>query len=358
SSVTIQLWDLREYECDIVGSDPVSDIAVVKIRLNLPPDLSPADLGDSDAVKAGQIAIAIGSPYGLPNTVTIGVVSSPSRSGVAAAESGDFIQTDAALNPGNSGGALVDCEGKCIGLNTAIFPVSGKSSGLGFSIPSKRIRWAADRILKNGFIARAWTGMSVQNLSSDAAVKMKLPRTKAAVVVDIENGSPAAAAGLFTGDVILTIDGRQVNSVSDIQNVIMEKAPGDKITLSVFRQGKQSDIVIFAGKLPESLDNEPLKKSSVLIGLGVNDADEELALEYGITGKNGVVIVRIDPNMPAERSGLMVGDFVSEMDGKPVKNMESFSAVIEDLRGREKVLFLIHRSGVQKFIIVYLKDQK
>jgi serine protease Do len=352
--ITVTLWDGREYACDLVGSDPYSDISVIRINLNVPVDLVPIEFADSDSVKTGQLAIAAGSPLGLQNTVTMGIVSAVGRTGTGAAEVGDFIQTDAALAPGNSGGPLVDLHGRCIGINAAV--LSGSSvSGIGFSIPSKMIRSVSEKLLKNGFVSRAWTGLSVQDCSPDLAYKMKLPRSKAVMVVDTVKGSPSALAGIATGDVILACDGRQTENVRDLQNLVMDKAPGDKIVLTVFSGGKQSEKTLYAAKYPETAQGDPVQKAKAMIGLGVNDPDEELSLTYNIQDRNGVVIVRIDSGLAAERSGLMVGDLVKELDGKPVENMESFSRIVDELRDRQKILFLIKRQNAQKFLTVYLR---
>jgi serine protease Do len=352
--ITVVLWDGREYSCDLVGADPASDIAVIKIGLNVPVDLVPIEFTDSDAVQTGQLAVAVGSPLGLANSVTMGIVSAVGRTGTGVSEIGDFIQTDASLNAGSSGGALVDLDGKCIGINAAV--ASGSTTtGIGFSIPSKMVKSVSARIMKEGFIARAWTGMFVQNINPDVAVRMKLPRNKAVIVVDVTKSSPAAQAGISTGDVILSADGHPVNSVRDLQNIIMDKRPGDMITLTVFSGGKQSEKIIYSGKYLPAAGIDISRKSGYSLGLSVSDPDEELSLTYSIYDRTGVVIVRLEPDLPAEKSGLMVGDLVKEMDGKPVDDAAAFSRIAEELRDRGKVLFLIKRANIQKFVTVYIR---
>lgn len=352
--IIVTLWDGREYSCDLVGSDPYSDISVIRISLNVPVDLAPIEFADSDAVRPGQLAIAVGSPLGLQNTVTMGIISQVGRTGTGVAEVGDFIQTDAALAPGNSGGPLVDLHGRCVGLNAAM--MSGSSvSGIGFSIPSKMVRSVSDKLLKNGFVSRAWTGLSVQDMNPDLGYRLNLGSTRAVMVVDTVKASPAALAGIATGDIILAVDGHRTENVRDLQNLIMDKAPGDKISMTVFSGGKKSEKTLYAAKYPEAAEADPVKKAKVMLGLGVNDPDEELSLTYNISDRSGVVIVRIDTGLAAERSGLMVGDLVKELDGKSVGSMEDFSRIVDELRDRQKITFLVKRQNVQKFLTVFLR---
>jgi serine protease Do len=217
------------------------------------------------------------------------------------------------------------------------------------------IRSVTGKLLSNGFVARAWTGLSVQDMNPDLGYKLKLPRMHAVMVVDTAKGSPAALAGIATGDIILTADGHKTENVRDLQNVIMDKAPGDKVTLTVFAGGKQSEKILYAAKYPEGAGTDPVKKAKMMLGLAVNDPDEELALTYNIRDRSGVVIVRIDSGLAAERGGLMIGDLVKELDGKAVADMESFSRIVDELRDRQKILFLIKRQNVQKFLTVWLR---
>jgi serine protease Do len=354
-SVIIQLNDQREYSCDIVGTDPATDVAVIRISLNVPPDIVPAVFADSAMVRPGQIAIAVGNSYGFSNTVTMGIISAVGRPGNAFAEVGDFLQTDASLNPGNSGGALADLNGKIMGMNTAIYSRTGGTSGLGFSIPSNTLHAVADRIIAQGLVVRGWSGLIIQELNPDRALKMGLPQKSGAVVADVVKNSPASSAGVATGDVILSVDSRPVKTARDLYDRVMDKKPGDKLSLGVLRNGKKIDLNLFMGNYPDNDIPQSGKVNGRSLGLAVSDVDEETSLQFGIKEKNGVVIVRLDTGLSAEASGLEVGDLVVELDGKPVPTATDFSRVADDLRDKRSVVFLLKRRGVQKFVTVYLK---
>jgi serine protease Do len=354
-AVKVQLSDLREYTCDVIGVDPATDIAVIRITLNVPPDLSPVEFADSDKVRTGQLAVAVGNAYGFSNTVTMGIISSVGRSSNQFVEVGDYLQTDASLNPGNSGGALVDSSGKLIGMNTAIYSRSGGNVGLGFSIPANTIRAISARIISQGIVIRGWSGMIVQDLNPDIAAKLSLPQGRGVVVTDVVKGSPADASGLATGDVILTIDGTVIPTARAMQQKIIDKRPGDKTSITVSRKGKKTEFVIYMGNYPDMRDDIPVKKSGRDIGLYVGDLDEELSARFNINDNRGVVVVRLDTGRPAESSGVEIGDLVKEIDGKPVPDLDSFSRVIDELRDRNSVLFLLKRNNQQRFITVYLR---
>jgi serine protease Do len=354
-SVVIQLFDQREYSCDIVGIDPATDVAVIRIALNVPPDIVPAVFADSAKVRPGQIAIAVGNSYGFSNTVTMGIISAVGRPGNAFAEVGDFLQTDASINPGNSGGALADLNGKIVGMNTAVYSRSGGTSGLGFSIPSNTIHAVADRIIAQGVVIRGWSGLMIQELNPDRAVRMNLPQKSGAVVTDVVKNSPASSAGVATGDVILAADGHPVKTARELYDRVMDKKPGDKLALGILRSGKKIDLNLFMGNYPDNDLPESGKGSGRSLGLAVSDVDEEAALQFGIKEKNGVVVVRLDTGLSAEASGVEVGDLVIELDGKPVPTVTDFSRIADDLRDKKSVVFLLKRRGVQKFVTVYLR---
>jgi serine protease Do len=353
-SIYIQLNDLREYSCDLVGADPVTDIAVIHISLNVPPDLVPAQFADSSKVRTGQLALAVGNSYGFQNTVSMGIISASGRPGNSFAEAGDFLQTDAALNPGNSGGALADSTGKIVGMNTAVYSRSGGTTGLGFSIPSNTIKDISAKILSQGMVFRGWSGLLIQDLNPDRAQKLGLPQRGGAVVTDTMKGSPAAASGVMTGDVIVAADGKAVGSARSLHEKIVEKKPGDKIILTVLRDGKKIDLSVFMGNYPGAERGDAGSVGRPL-GLGVSDVDEEEALRFGIVDKNGVVVVRIDTGRAAEASGIQLGDLVSEVDGRPVPTLEEFSRVMSEFGTKRSLVFMLKRHGAQKYVTVYLR---
>lgn len=352
--ITVQLSDMREYTCDMVGADPVTDIAVIRIALNVPPDIVPAVFADSSKVRTGQIAVAVGNSYNFQNTVSAGVISAVGRPGSSFAEAGDFLQTDAALNPGNSGGALADSNGRVVGMNTAVYGRSGSVSGLGFSIPANTIKDISAKILANGMVIRGWSGLMVQELNPDRAVRLNLPQRGGAVVSDTVKNSPAASAGIMTGDVILSADGKAVSGARMLHEIVIAKKPGDKLVLSVLRSGKKIDVNIFMGNFQGDVP-VPQARTGAHLGFGVSDVDEDTALRYGITDKNGVVVTRIDSGLSAESSGLEPGDLLLEIEGKPVPTLESFSRIMEKNRARNSLVMMLKRNGVQRIVTVYTK---
>jgi serine protease Do len=352
--ITVQLNDMREYTCDMIGADPVTDIAVIRIALNVPPDIIPAVFADSSKVKTGQLAVAVGNSYNFQNTVSAGVISAVGRPGSAFAETGDFLQTDAALNPGNSGGALADSSGRVVGMNTAVYSRSGGTSGLGFSIPANTIKDISAKIIASGMVIRGWSGLMVQELNPDRAVRLNLPQRGGAVVSDTIKNSPASSAGIMTGDIILSADGKAVSGARVLHDIVIAKKPGDKLSLTVLRNGKKIDVNIFMGNYQGEVPVSSAR-SGAHLGFGVSDVDEDAALRYGITDKNGVVVTRIDSGLSAESSGLEPGDLLLEIEGRPVPTLESFSRIMENNRARNSLVMMLKRHGTQKIVTVYMK---
>jgi S1-C subfamily serine protease len=352
--ITVQLYDMREYACDLVGADPVTDIAVVRIALNVPPDIVPAVFADSSKVKTGQLAVAVGNSYNFQNTVSAGVISAVGRPGSSFAEAGDFLQTDAALNPGNSGGALADSGGRVVGMNTAAYGHSGGMTSLGFAIPSNTVKDISARIISSGMIVRGWSGIKVQELNPDRAARLNLPQRSGAVVSDTVRNSPAASAGVLTGDIILSADGKNVPNARTFHEIVLAKKPGDKLSLTVLRNGKKINVNVFLGNNQGDVPVEKARTGAHL-GFGVSDVDEDAALQYGITDRNGVVVTRLDAGMSAETSGLEPGDLLLEIEGKPVPTLEAFSRVMEKNRSRDTLVMMLKRHGVQRIVTVYLR---
>jgi len=247
--ITVKMADKREYTGQVVGTDPKTDLAVVRFKPDR--ELTVATLGNSDNLRVGEWAIAIGNPFGLDQTVTVGVISATGRSDVGVATYENFIQTDASINPGNSGGPLLNLRGEVIGINTAIFSQSGGSIGIGFAIPINMVKRVVDQLVDKGKVVRGWLGVSLQPLSPELAESLGVPGKQGAVVGSTMAGSPAATAGLAQNDVILAYDKTPVESSQHFQRLTAESKVGSKVVLQVFRKKQKVDVTVTVGESPD-----------------------------------------------------------------------------------------------------------
>lgn len=344
--ITVTLPDGREFKGTIKGTDPRSDLAVVKIKAN---DLPVAKLGDSDNLKIGQWVVAIGNPFGYmlhspEPTVTVGVVSalhrSLSSSNMRERDYSDLIQTDAAINPGNSGGPLVNLGGEIIGINVAIFSTSGGYQGVGFAIPANIAQKILSRLIQGKKIAYGWLGVSVQNISEKLAIYFGLSGKEGALVIKVLKDGPAEKAGLKDGDVILSFDGRKIKNVQELVKLAGNAEVGTKVKLGILRDKKQKEIEVVTGprpvesaelEIPQSESGEEEAKS--WRGIAVDEVTPEMAKRYEFEELEGVVIVDIDPAGPAEDAGLGVGDIITEVNKKPIKNLKDYQSAIKGVSG-------------------------
>ena len=355
----VTLSDKREFRCKIVGSDPATDIAIIKIEGKVPEDLPVIKLGDSDKLKVGEIVIAIGNPFGFSHTVTMGIVSATGRQDVGLADYENFIQTDAAINPGNSGGALINIKGELVGINTAIYSKSGGFMGIGFAIPSSMIKSVVDELIRTGKVVRGWLGVYIQNVAKEMAKSFNFEREGGVLISDIIKSSPAEGTGIKVGDIIVAIDSRAIKDVNHLRRAVSAKKPGSMVKVTVFRNGGTLDIPVKVGVLPDKLTlvkkEAPGKED--LLGLMVSDLNEELAYRYKLQDRHGVVISGVKNGSPAFQSGLQAGDLIKEVDRKPVDNTKTYHEVVQRVKSYSSVLFLIRRGGVNKFIVVVLKPE-
>jgi len=350
--ITVKLHDGREFNAKLVGTDEKSDVAVVKIDgRNLPT----MPLGDSDKLKIGEWVIAVGNPFGLAETLTSGIVSAKGRSTVGINDYEDFIQTDAAINPGNSGGPLINVKGEAIGINTAIFSSSGGNMGIGFAIPINMARSIKDQLVKTGKVTRGQLGVMIGEVTQDLADYFEIDSTKGAMVNEVLAGSPAEKAGLEVGDVILKIDGRDVEGIGDLRNTIAMAAPGSKVKLLVHRDGKERTVTV---KIAELSDTQALADAGELgekLGLTVEELTEEANRYYGLRSKDGVLISSVSPNSAAYRNGIRPGMIVLSVNRRRVDSVEQFNDALRESVESKKVLLLVRAQRYTQFVVLPLE---
>jgi len=353
TDVRVTLADRREFKGRVVGKDAKIDLAVVKIEASNLPVIT---VGNSAKMEVGDGVLAIGNPYGVGQTVTMGIISATGRAGLGIEDYEDFIQTDAAINPGNSGGALVNDRGELIGINTAILAEgSGGNQGIGFAVPVNLARQVMDQIVEHGHVVRSYLGVSVQAVTPAIAKAMNLDSPDGALVSQLTPDSPAAKAGLQPGDVILAINGNPVTEFNQLRMTVSMMNPGDSARLKVFRDGQTKEFVVNVAEMP----GEKLEKASVdqdhsasaLQGVAVEDLDAQTARQLGLPGTTkGVVVTNVDPASQAAASGLKEGDVIQEVNRKPVTNSQEFSRALG--RSGNESLLLVNRGGNKVFLAV------
>jgi len=354
--IRITLYDRTGLEGRVVGIDPKTDIAVIKIERD---GLQAIRWGDSDALEVGEFILAIGNPFGLTNTVTMGIISAVGRANVGIADYEDFIQTDAAINPGNSGGPLVNVKGEVVGINTAIFSRSGGYQGIGFAVPSNMARNVFTQLVTKGKVVRGWIGVSIQDLNTELARNFGLRNTNGALVSDVIRNSPAERGGIMRGDVIVAIDNRKIDSVAALRNVVAQSPIGSEVAVKVVRDRKIRDLTVTIAELPREytepspeIFREEIRKE-VLGGLTVIELSRDIARQLGLgAGEKGVVIFSIAPGSPADEAGLKKGDVIQEMGGQPVETLRDFNQAIASAGDSSDIVVLINRNGRRFYAVL------
>ncbi len=352
SDVEVFTQERQKYKAKVVGTDPRTDVAVLKIEASGLPVFT---LTDSSNLKVGDIVFAIGNPFGVGETATMGIVSATGRAlGGTIEHYEDFIQTDAAINPGNSGGALVDIHGDLVGINTAIITGGGGGNqGVGFAIPINMARNIMEQILQHGRVIRGHLGATVQGVDPDMAKAFGLSHGGGALVADVEAGSPAAKAGIERGDIILEVDGQAINSSDDLSVRVSETPPGTTVHLKIFRSGQTKDVAVTLGELSEKAEATPSAHvPAVLDGVQVENLTLELAGQLGIPPKTaGVVVTSVDSSSAAAAADLERGDVIQEVNRKPVHNVTEFGGALAGTSGKP-VLLLVNRGGSTRYLVV------
>lgn len=336
--ITVTLSDKREFEGKVIGTDPKTDIAVIKIETNGLPSIK---WGDSDTLRVGEVVIAVGSPYGLNQTVTTGIVSAKGRANVRIADYEDFIQTDAAINPGNSGGPLVNIKGELVGINTAIFSTSGGYQGIGFSIPSNMVHVIMESLIKYKKVVRGWLGVSIQSIDKELAKQFDLKEEAGALVSDVAADSPADKAGLKRGDIIIEYDGKKVADSLTLRNMVAATVPDTKVDVIVIREGKRKTIGVKIGELPSDAVASAGEYNNALSGIAVQDLTPEIRKKLNINKRVTGVIVTDAP----EGTSLKRGDVILEVNRQPVEDAEGYDQLASQIGAGEDVLLLIYRDG-------------
>jgi serine protease Do len=341
----------KRYDAKIIGRDPGSDIAVLKIEAT---GLSPATFGDSDQLLVGDVVLAIGNPFGVGQSVSRGIVSALGR-GMGMGVFEDFIQTDAAINPGNSGGALLDTDGRLVGINSAILSRSGGFAGVGFAIPANLVRSVAEQLVNTGRVERGFLGVRPQVL--DDALTAQFGTEKGALLSEVTEDSPADKAGLKAGDVITKINGGEIRDPRHLTLTVSQFAPGTEVTIDYLREGKARTAKVKLGRrdeeaLAQNDDAAPKKDEGILNGVGVGEITPEMRSQLQIPDRvKGVIVTSIDPETPAAKQGLREGDVVEELDRKPLTSVERAIKLSEEIKG-PKFLMRIWRNGRSSYLAI------
>jgi serine protease Do len=353
--IKVKLIDKREYEATIIGTDPKTDLAVLKIEAENLVDIT---LANSNEARVGEWVMAVGSPFSenLSHTVTTGIISALGRSNIMNSQSyEDFIQTDAAINPGNSGGALLSMDGKLLGINTAIATGGYEKSnrGVGFAIPSNMVKRIMSDLIDKGFVTRAWLGVFIQELDSETAKGLNIKTRNGALITDVVDGGPAEEGGIQEGDVIIAFNDQLISNPSNLKNVVSLTPPSSKNRVKVIRNGSKKTVEVVLAELPEEVQNFPSKRNRVRsneFGLQLKEVNDRLKEKYNIEESDVLVVIKVDEEGEAFSKGIREGDVIKRVGTEQVKTVKQFKRLIDNSRDRGSLLLLVKKpNGGSKF---------
>lgn len=348
--IMVTLLDGRELQAKLIGTDPSTEVAVIKIDAN---NLHALEMADSDTIEVGSWVIAIGNPFGLSHTVTAGIVSAKGRSGLGLSTYEDFIQTDAAINPGNSGGPLVDLDGKVVGINTAIIGSSG-NIGIGLAIPINMAKGIYDQLVQKGKVVRGFLGVSIQDITPDLAESFKLKDTKGVIVPDVSPDSAAAKAGLKAGDIVVAFDGQPVEKAAEFQRRVAMRKPGSEVEITVLRDGKKQTLT---AKLEEKPSDEQLAantkgQAAEKLGITAQNLTDDLAKQFGLVGQKGVIVTDVEPGSPAAMANIRPGSLIQEVNRKAIENVKEFKEAVDAAAKEGKVMLRVRYEKSSIFVVL------
>jgi serine protease Do len=351
--ITVRLADKREFTAKVVGTDPQSDVAIIKIDGK---DLPILPLGNSDALEVGEWVIAIGSPFELSQTVTVGVVSAKGRNRMGITDYENFIQTDAAINPGNSGGPLLNIRGEAVGMNTAIFSRSGGYMGIGFAIPINMAKSIEQQLRKGGKVTRGWLGILIQDVSEELAKSFGHKMSGGALISEVTENSPAKKSGLLQGDIVIAIDGVPVTDVADLRNKIAMVPPNTNLPLRIIRDGKEKDLVVTVGEQPADMASIAKKITGTAalseMGLTLQDLTDEVAKQFDYSKNQGVLIADVEPESPAAQVGLQAGQLVEEVNRVRVQNLKELEQALKKSNNPKQVLLRVRSGKNSQYVVL------
>ncbi len=352
-SINVTLNNGKDYEAKIIGTDPKTDIAVIKIEAK---DLPYLEFADSEAIEIGEWVVAIGAPFQLQASLTVGVVSAKGRQNLRITDLEDFIQTDAAINPGNSGGPLLDLNAKIVGINTAIVSQTGGYMGIGFAIPSNMAKHIMEQIISSGSVKRGHLGIYLQPIDKEVAEALDLQSTDGVLITEVTKKSAAEKAGLKQGDIIVAYNDIPIKNMQTFRNEIALMTPGDKVKLTIIRDGKKKNFIVSLGDSPDSLK---ASKQSIELGIDISeikDINPEIIKKWQYTDNiEGVMITSVKYNSIAERAGLKPGMVIMQINHKKIKNINDFNEALKDMNKKRHILMLVRYQNITKFITIRIK---
>ncbi|MCL2789412.1 MAG: DegQ family serine endoprotease [Desulfobulbus sp.] len=354
SKITVRLADKREFQAKVVGADPQSDVAVIKIEAK---DLPVLALGNSDNLEVGEWVIAIGSPFELSQTVTVGVVSAKGRNRMGITDYENFIQTDAAINPGNSGGPLLNIRGEAVGMNTAIFSRSGGYMGIGFAIPINMAKSIEQQLRKGGKVTRGWLGVMIQDVNEDLG-KSFGGKAGGALVTEVSDDSPAKKSGLIQGDIIVAINGEAVADVADLRNKIAMTPPSTDLKLRVLRDGSEKEVVVTVGEQPADMASIGKKMTGTTLsefGLSLQDLTKEVAEQFSYAKDQGVLIADVEADSAAAELGLQSGMLIEEVNRTRVHNLKELQQVLKKSGSGRQILLRVRSGERSQYVVLQAK---